>query len=148
MDGNNEAEHPTTTCSPDNCPTRSPLGVPQVVRACGLKILPQPASGRLLFRRRGRAPGTKVSCGDVVEPMSCMHGTRAVSVLMNQSLSRVGGWDKKVPSVGQVRYAADEKAAGQCPFYAEVSSLIVFTLKPDPAEVELPCPPCPQPAES
>jgi len=33
----------------------------------------------------------------IVEPMSCMHSTKAVSVVMNQSLSRVGGWDKKCP---------------------------------------------------
>ena len=66
-----------------DCPTRSPLGVPKVVPACGLKNLPQPAC-KLLFRRRRRrrAPGIKVSDGNIVEPVFCMHGTRAVSVAM------------------------------------------------------------------
>ena len=47
--------------------------------ARGLRNLPQPTC-ELLFRRRRRAPGMKVSDGDVVEPIFCMQGMRAVSV--------------------------------------------------------------------
>ena len=44
MDGDNEAEHPQghDHLQSVNCPTKSQLGVPQVVRASGLKKLLQP----------------------------------------------------------------------------------------------------------
>ena len=52
-----------------------------MMQAHDLKNLPQPAC-KLLLRRGGRAPRMKVSDANVVEPVFCMHGTRAVSVEM------------------------------------------------------------------
>ena len=49
--------------------------------ARGLKNLPQPACKLWVMKRR-RAPGMKVSDGDDIEPMFCMHRTRAVPVAM------------------------------------------------------------------
>ena len=41
--------------------------------------------GQAVVQEEEKSTRMKGSCGDVVEPMSCMHGTRAVSVVMNQS---------------------------------------------------------------